>query len=159
MCAELIRFFAKNNGKVLSSNKISPHEKTDMKTKMLIAGVFMLANVCTFGQHTSSDSTATEEVEENNIQLFAPNAFTPDGDYYNDTWKVYIEGNDIYDFHLTIFDRSGQIVWESYNTGGEWDGKYGDYESPVGVYGWIIETKDAETDKIHQFKGHISLLR
>jgi gliding motility-associated-like protein len=130
-----------------------------MKVKTLIAGFLMLANIYTFGQHTGSDSTATEELEENNVQLFAPNAFTPDGDYYNDTWKIYIEGNDIYDFHLTIFDRSGQIVWESYNTAGEWDGYYGGQPAANGVYGWIIETKDAETDKAYQFKGHITLLR
>ncbi len=126
---------------------------------MLIAGVFMLVGVCSFSQHGPADSTAVEEVEEVSIQLFAPNAFTPDGDYYNDTWKIFIEGNDIYDFHLTIFDRSGQIIWESYNTAGEWDGNYGGHEAPTGVYGWVIETKDANTDKIHQFKGHITLLR
>ena len=130
-----------------------------MKVKTLITGVLMFAGVCSYSQHTDSDSTATDELEENSIQLFAPNAFTPDGDYYNDTWKVFIEGNDNYDFHLTIFDRSGQIVWESYNSNGEWDGYYGGNPAVVGVYGWVIETKDAYTDKIHQFKGHITLLR
>jgi gliding motility-associated-like protein len=130
-----------------------------MKIKTQIASAFMLVGLTSLSQHNDSDSTGTEEAEKNNIQLFAPNAFTPDGDYYNDTWQIYIEGNDSYDFHLTVFDRAGQIVWESYNSAGEWDGNYGGNEAASGVYGWIIETKDAETDKVHQFKGHITLLR
>jgi gliding motility-associated-like protein len=148
-----------NIGAQFSSKDWASHEKTIMKLKTLIAGVFMLAGACSFSQHGPADSTATEDVEKHSIQLFAPNAFTPDGDYYNDTWKVFIEGNDSYDFHLTIFDRSGQIVWESYNSAGEWDGNYGGHVAPNGVYGWVIQTKDSETDKIHQFKGHITLLR
>ncbi|MFT5823770.1 MAG: gliding motility-associated-like protein [Crocinitomix sp.] len=121
--------------------------------KLLIACFMCLSNPL-FSQSNTSDSNAY-----NKIQLFAPNAFTPNGDHYNDTWKVLVQGNDTYDFHLTIFDRSGQIVWESYNSGGEWDGYYGGNEAAEGVYGWIIQTKDAETDEIHQFKGHITLLR
>ena len=34
------------------------------------------------------------------ILIYAPNAFTPDGNELNQTWKVYMEGIDIYSFHL-----------------------------------------------------------
>jgi len=50
--------------------------------------------------------------------IFAPNIFTPDGDEFNEYWRVYITGIDIYDFHLTMYNRWGEIVWESYNAEG-----------------------------------------
>jgi len=112
-----------------------------------------------FGQHLPGDSTSTETEETVQVQLFAPNAFTPDGNSFNDTWKVYIEGIDIYDFHLTIFDRNGGIVWESYNTAGEWDGNYGHQVAPDGIYPYRIETGDAVTDKRYVFTGYIMLIR
>ncbi len=107
-----------------------------------------------FGQSNPTDLTM-----DKSVQVFAPNAFTPNGDYNNDTWQVFVGGADIYNFHLIIFDGTGQIIWESFNVNGEWDGNHGGNEAPSGVYGWIIETKDADTDNIREFKGHITLLR
>lgn len=131
-----------------------------MKFKSLLLGAGLLVCGFAFGQHPTGDSTAVfEEFEEQEVQLFAPNAFTPDGDYFNDTWKIYMEGIDIYDFHLTIFDRTGQVIWESFNTAGEWDGNFGDYPAPNGIYAYVIQAGDAKTDEIHQFKGFITVLR
>ena len=41
----------------------------------------------------------------------------------------------------------------------EWDGYYGGQLATVGVYGWLIETRDAETDTTYQFKVHNTSLR
>lgn len=128
--------------------------------KELFLSAGLLVGTLSFAQHLPGDSTAIENgSNDNEVQLFAPNAFTPDGNYFNDTWKIYIEGIDIYDFHLTIFDRAGAIVWESYNTAGEWDGNYGDQIAASGVYPYRIETKDAVTDKRYVFTGFITLIR
>ena len=132
-----------------------------MKLKALFVGACMCMGALSFGQHMPpTDSTGTDwDTENNDVQLFAPNAFTPDGDYYNDTWKVFIDGIDIYDFHLTIFNRSGEIVWESFNTAGEWDGYYGGHRVSDGIYVWMIETRSEATDERHKFTGFISVLR
>jgi len=126
--------------------------------KNLFIGVGLLVSTMSFAQHLPEDTTSTTEPIET-VQLFAPNAFTPDGNYFNDTWKIYIEGIDIYDFHLSIFSRNGEIVWESYNTAGEWDGTFGDQPVPVDVYPYRIETKDALTDKRYVFTGFITVIR
>ena len=55
---------------------------------------------------------------------YVPNTFTPDGDEFNPTWRVYIEGIDVYDFNLQVFDRWGHQVWQSYDVNGEWDGTF-----------------------------------
>ncbi len=126
--------------------------------KKLFFGVSLWISNISFGQHLPGDTTFTEEQIET-VQLFAPNAFTPDGNYFNDTWKIFIEGIDIYDFHVTIFNRKGEIIWESYNTAGEWDGNYGDQLVPAGIYPYRIETKDILTDKRYVFVGFINLIR
>ena len=126
--------------------------------KKLFIGVSLLVSTISFGQHLPGDTT-TAEVPIETVQLFAPNAFTADGNYFNDTWKIYIEGIDIYYFHLTIFNRNGEIIWESYNTAGEWDGSYGYQLAPAGIYPYRIETKDSLTDKRYVFTGFITLIR
>lgn len=92
-------------------------------------------------------------------QLFAPNVFTPGSGDLNDQWYVHIDGIDIYNFHLRIFNRWGEVVWESYDPSKAWDGAYGDQgivES--GVYVWVIETKDDSLDKRYRFEGTVLVL-
>ena len=96
----------------------------------------------------------------NDVVLFAPNIFTPDGDEFNEFWKVYITGIDIYDFHLTMFNRWGEIVWESYNPEGTWNGRYGNQGAVQdGTFVWVIEAKDTYTDKKYEFRGHVTVLK
>jgi len=106
------------------------------------------------------DSIIGEVNVVNDVVLFAPNIFTPDGDSFNEFWRVYINGIDIYDFHLTMFNRWGEIVWESYNPEGAWNGRYGDQEIVKdGVYVWVIEAKDTYNDKKYEFRGHVTVLK
>lgn len=96
---------------------------------------------------------------QSDILIFAPNAFTPDGDEFNEYWRVYIDGIDIYDFHLTIYNRWGEIVWESYNPEGMWDGSYGSTMAKNGTYVWVIEAKDKFSDKKLEWRGHVTVLK
>jgi gliding motility-associated-like protein len=94
------------------------------------------------------------------VILYAPNIFTPDGDEFNERWRVYIDGIDIYQFHLTMFNRWGEPVWESYNQTAEWNGTYGSGQIvPDGTYVWVIECREASTDKKYEFRGHVTVLK
>jgi gliding motility-associated-like protein len=96
----------------------------------------------------------------NEVVLFAPNIFTPDGDEFNESWRVYITGIDIYDFHLTMFNRWGEVVWESYNSEAGWNGRYGSQgKVQDGTYVWVIEAKDTYNDKKYEFRGHVTVLK
>ena len=44
------------------------------------------------------------------VIFYAPNTFTPDGDEFNQTFRVFMEGIDIYKFEMLIFNRWGEIV-------------------------------------------------
>ncbi|MBK9192874.1 MAG: gliding motility-associated C-terminal domain-containing protein [Crocinitomicaceae bacterium] len=86
--------------------------------------------------------------------------FTPDGDEFNESWRVYITGIDIYDFHLTMYNRWGEIIWESYNTEAGWNGRYGSQgKVQDGTYVWVIEAKDTYNDKKYEFRGHVTVLK
>jgi len=93
------------------------------------------------------------------VILYAPNAFTPDGDEFNPGWGVHMEGVDPYDFELLIFDRWGQIVWESHQIEARWDGTFGNTLMPSGTYNWTIRTKDAINDGIYEYQGHVTLIK
>ncbi|MGV6862686.1 MAG: T9SS type B sorting domain-containing protein [Putridiphycobacter sp.] len=96
----------------------------------------------------------------NDVIVYAPNIFTPDNDEFNQTWRVYISGIDIYDFHLTLFNRWGEIVWESFNPEATWNGTYGSSQDVQdGTYVWVINAKDSYNDKKYEFRGTVSVLR
>lgn len=106
-----------------------------------------------------ADVTAVAHVLSDVI-LYSPNIFTPDGDEFNETWRVHIDGIDIYQFHLTMFNRWGEPVWESFNQIAEWDGSYGNGDLvPDGTYVWVIECREAATDKKYEFRGHVTVLK
>jgi gliding motility-associated-like protein len=123
-----------------------------------VAGEYLVSLIVT-NQFNCFDSVSAVVVVNPDILLYAPNVFTPDGDEFNETWRVYIQGVDIYDFHLTMFNRWGEIVWESYNPEAAWDGTYGTTDSRNATYVWVIEVKDANSDKKHEFRGHVTVLK
>lgn len=106
--------------------------------------------------------TITKIVTIQDIILFyIPNAFTPDGDDFNETWKpVFYSGFDPYDFHMVIYNRWGEIVFESYNAASGWDGTYGDRGLiEEGVYIWTLDFKETMSDKRHKHQGHVTVLK
>lgn len=91
--------------------------------------------------------------------IYAPNSFTPDGDEFNQTWHVYMTGIDIYDFELLIYNRWGELIWESNNIEIGWDGTYKNQICPQGTYTWTINAKNLLNDSKVTYKGHLNLMR
>ncbi len=105
------------------------------------------------------DSFSTYVPVISDVVIFAPNTFTPDDDLFNEGWRVFMQGIDIYQFNLLIFNRWGEIVWESNNIEVAWDGTYNGQPSPQGTYVWKIRTKNPYDDNVYEFQGHLNLLR
>ena len=94
------------------------------------------------------------------VVIYAPNAFSPGVGQINQGWGVQISGIDEYDFHLTLFNRWGEIVWESYNPTALWDGAYGARDYAAGeTFVWVVETSDLITAKTYEFRGTVSILK
>ena len=102
--------------------------------------------------------TIIEVIES--LIFYVPNAFTPDGDNYNEYFKpVFYSGFDPYDFTMLIFNRWGEIVWESHNYDVGWNGTYNGNVVPDGVYTWKIEVKTNRNDERKSYVGHVSIIR
>ncbi|PKR79476.1 hypothetical protein CW751_14920, partial [Brumimicrobium salinarum] len=97
------------------------------------------------------------------VIFYVPNTFTPDNDNYNETFQpVFSSGYDPQDYTLYIFNRWGEIVFESHDTNVGWDGRYGTNSRKIvkeGTYVWKIEFKETMSDKRHTEKGHVNVLR
>ena len=99
-------------------------------------------------------------VEE--LIFFVPNTFTPNGDETNDTFfPVFTSGYDPYNYSLVIFNRWGQIVFESYDATKGWNGRMGIEGDPVqdGTYTWKIEFSVKENGGRKILVGHVNLLK
>ena len=100
-----------------------------------------------------------------NFSVYVPNAFTPDGDASNDVFYPKgknhdnVEGSSEYEF--MIFNRWGQMVWNSTTPYEPWDGTESSTNNnvPQDVYVWKLAVWDniESTLKIHY--GRVSLLR
>jgi len=69
-------------------------------------------------------------------ELWVPSAFTPDNDGLNDIFKAV--SDTITKFQMLIYDRWGNIVFESNDINTGWDGTFKGQTCPVGVYTWLI---------------------
>ena len=102
---------------------------------------------------------ATIQLTEEVI-FYVPNTFTPDDDDYNPTFQpVFSSGYDPYDFTLLIFNRWGEIIFESHNADIGWDGTYGGTFAQDGIYTWKIEFKTTTSDERKVVVGHVNMLR
>ena len=93
------------------------------------------------------------------VLIYAPNAFTPDGDEFNQTWRVYMEGIDIYEFELYLYNRWGELIWETRDPNIAWDGTYNGKAVQDGTYNWLIRAKDVLNDDKHTFRGSVSVIK
>lgn len=96
------------------------------------------------------------------IIYYIPNTFTPDADQFNETFKpIFTYGFDPFDYTLEIFNRWGEIIFESHNVEIGWNGRYGVDGNLCqdGTYTWKIEVKTSKNDERKTFTGHVNLLR
>lgn len=91
--------------------------------------------------------------------VFAPNAFTPNGDEFNNSWKVTVNGYDVFDFTLTLYNRWGELIWESHDASVDWDGTYNGKVVPSGIYTWVIRTKELNNDNKVTLTGHVTVIK
>ncbi len=109
----------------------------------------------------SSTDTLIINYEESLI-FYVPNAFTPDGDNFNQVFKpVFTSGFDPTSYNLTIFDRWGEILFESNDVSVGWDGSYIQTPNLVqdGIYVWKISFKLKKNDERKVYTGHVNVLK
>jgi gliding motility-associated-like protein len=112
-------------------------------------------------------SDTTDIIISTNADVVFPTAFTPsedgpNGGYYqlgnlsNDVFFPYTSG--VVDYHLQIFNRWGELVFESRDVNIGWDGYYRGKLSQLGVYVWKAEVK-LINDRVFKQSGNLTLIR
>lgn len=89
-------------------------------------------------------------------RLYAPNAFTCNGDKINDGFLL--KGVFIKQYNLRIYDRWGTLVFETNDLNQPWDGTFGAEAAPAGVYVYIANGYGRKGDYV-TLKGNVTLLR
>jgi gliding motility-associated-like protein len=91
--------------------------------------------------------------------LVIPNCFTPNGDGYNE--RFYVESVNLSNFTMLIFNRWGQMLFETEDINEGWDGKVNGRLCPIGTYFYLIKfTTECSNgiEKSGDRKGSVTLL-
>lgn len=103
--------------------------------------------------------TTSEKIEiEPEYHFYIPNAFTPDNDGNNDIFTAV--GEEIEEFNMQIFNRWGELIYETQDLNSGWDGTTKNKTSQAleGVYVYNIKLRDWE-GLYHNFTGKVTLIK
>ncbi len=98
-----------------------------------------------------------EVLKENETNVIFPSAFTPNGDGNNDILFPLGAGH-VTSISIEVWNRWGQLVYNSDDATKGWDGTYKGSPAQTGVYAYLIKYTNLEGDK-KTVKGNITLLR
>ena len=106
------------------------------------------------------DSTFNTIQITNDFSVYVPNTFTPDGDEHNHVFQPIFSGEvDPASYGFWIYNRWGELIFESHDIHAFWDGNYGDCKAQVGVYSFILSYSASASPDLKTFTGSVSLLR
>ncbi len=77
--------------------------------------------------------------------VFVPNVFSPNGDNLNDVFIPVTRGAT--QFHLQIFNRWGQLIFESTDKNKGWDGTFNGEPCKVDSYVWKLIISNSKEEK------------
>lgn len=89
--------------------------------------------------------------------LFIPNTFTPNNDGKNDIFRV--RGPSYNKFYFAVYNRWGELIWETNNVNDGWDGTFKGTQSDAGVFGWYLKAACGDGKEEFFRKGNVTLIR
>jgi len=89
--------------------------------------------------------------------VFMPNAFSPNGDGMNDIFRAKVH-DAVSEFRLSVYGRWGQLIFETDNPQGGWDGSQKGQGLPAGSYLWVCTYTDSQQQAMKQ-TGTLVLVR
>lgn len=94
----------------------------------------------------------------NNCFIAVPTAFTPNGDGMND-YLYPLNAYKARNLDFKVFNRYGQLVFETKDWTHKWDGTFHGVPQPMGSYVWELSYIDTDTGKKVFKKGATLLIR
>lgn len=89
------------------------------------------------------------------ILLYLPNTFTPNGDLLNDEFIPHISGIRGGSYLFQVFNKWGELLFETTDVKKGWSG----LDIKTDVYIWKIQATDIVNNEDHKFMGHVNLIK
>ncbi len=123
-----------------------------------LSDTFMITLVA-ISSDNCPDTAYQQIIFDNDPFYYVPNTFIPDGDGVNDVWNVVFSSpEDVKKYSLQVFDRWGELIFETKNIYQGWDGTYRNSQCQDGTYVWKL-TFSWDDYRTFQKLGHVNLLR
>jgi gliding motility-associated-like protein len=103
------------------------------------------------------DATFEAEVTVKNSEFEIPNVFTPDGDGFNDRFRV-LKNEGVTVLEFKVFNRWGQKVYDNENGDQGWDGTQNGKPAPSDAYAYFILIRNGDGLE-EEKKGEVTLIR
>lgn len=140
-------------GDGFTSNAFNPGHTYDDRAGSYLITLYAMNGIC-----IDSAVRTVEVIDE--LTWYVPNAFTPDGDEYNNVFlPIFNDAFDKQSYTMWIFDRWGEILFETHDVTVGWDGTYNGVLCKEGAYTWKIVIKQKIKDYRVDLHGHINLLK
>ena len=92
--------------------------------------------------------------------FYLPNAFTPNGDGLNDSFGAIPKYDYVRSYNLSIYNRWGQLIFETSNINNGWNGTFQGSPSPAGAYIYrIAYNESGESPVTKTVEGTVMLVR
>jgi len=107
------------------------------------------------------NDTVVAVFEQIPFTIYIPNTFSPNQDNLNESWMPVVTAGDSSQYECVVFNRIGEIVFQTDDITKGWDGSHmnGDYFVKDGIYNYVITTKSIhELGRIKK-TGHLTIIR
>ncbi len=101
-------------------------------------------------------ATLFVNVDANMKDFFIPNSFSPNNDGNNDLFKIY--GSSVRDLTMRVYNQWGELIFETSDPQGGWDGTWKGRPQAIGVYVYVAKVTFYNNVSVIR-KGTINLIR
>lgn len=126
--------------------------------KYMETGQFPIMLISTTDKGCTDTTVSRIEIRDD-LSIFIPNSFTPNGDGINDAFQVKGLGFKVESFVLEIFDRWGHSVYSTKDVTKGWDGTIKGITPMEGVYIYKVRVVGANGEGRKEYIGHVTLLK
>ena len=91
--------------------------------------------------------------------LFIPTAFSPNGDNMNSLFRIKINPSCVKEMSLKVYDRWGEVVFQTVSPTGSWDGKYKEKDLDSGVFVYTLDIKLNSETESKKYSGNVTLIK
>jgi gliding motility-associated-like protein len=91
--------------------------------------------------------------------LFIPTAFSPNGDNMNSLFRIKINPSCVKEMSLKVYDRWGEVIFQTESPTGSWDGKYKDKDLDSGVFVYTLDIKLNSETELKKYSGNVTLIK